>query len=169
MDKICPHGLMIFVTPDGGEFNGCSLCNPPDTSKKRNKNIGYNDILSGKYCDADTTMWLAENGTIIVECPDHAQENFKEDYFSIKHRDPEMGTPFCYNKKAGWGNYMSIQFQLNGEDLRFNSSLNIRKAGDDDTTKKISCNDFIWQLFNIGFDLGRNHDIDEILTHLCEV
>lgn len=175
MDKYCQHGMMIYVTPDGGEFNSCSVCNKDwdkGLKKKRDKStIGYNDLLSGEYCNADTIMWLAENGTIIVECPEHAVENFKEDYFSIKHRDPEMGTPFCYNKKAGWGNYMSIEFQVNGDEdfLRFNSSLNIRKSRDDDKTKKISCNDFIWQLFNLGFDLGRNHDIDEILEKLCEI
>lgn len=172
MDIYCPHGMLVYVMPDGGEFNSCSVCNPQETKNKRDKStIGYNDILSGEYCCADTVMWLAENGTIIIECPEHAQENFKEDYFSIKHRDPEMGTPFCYDKKAGWGNYMSIEFQLKGDEdfLHFNSSLNIRKSREDDKTKKISCNDFIWQLLNLGFDLGRNHDIDEILENLCSV
>ena len=173
METYCEHGMVVYVMPDGGNFNSCSLCNKDwDKGKKRRdkSTIGYNDLLSGEYCSADTILWLAENGVIIVECPEHAQDNFMEDYFSIKHRDPEIGTPFCYHKKAGWGNYMSILFKVKGDEdfLRFNSSLNVRNTNEDNV-KKISCNDFIWQLFNLGFDLGRNHNVDEILENLCDI
>ena len=169
MDKYCEHGMLIYMINDS-EFNSCSLCNPQTENeiRKRKVNIGYNDLLAGEWCNIDTILWLAENGTILVDCPEHAQNNFIENYFSIKNKNPDFGK-YCYSKKAGWGNYMSIEFQLKGnekEKIIFNSSLNIRKSRDN--TQKISCNDFIWQLLNLGFDLGKDHDIDEILKNITK-
>jgi len=116
---------------------------------------------------------LAQHSEIVAEVADKARSWFDESYCLIKNKYPEgQGYAPLAPKSNKWATEIRIRFDLpegiTSQDIVFGPEVNLvsRNSSYD---YEINKNELGWYLLSLGFNLGKNHDINEIKSHIPDV
>lgn len=107
----------------------------------------------------DAIDFLRDHGTVRVQLPNHAIAKFNSDYESTTGDKIDNTTEY-YSIIGGvpkWGSTLTLLFPKEGA-LLMPPSLNAHQyVNADPNVWCIMSNAFIWELFSIGFRLGKDH------------
>jgi hypothetical protein len=114
--------------------------------------------IAGQY--KDFVDFAREHGTIRVQLPQHAVPKFNSDYESITGATIDADTEH-YSIIGGvykWGATLTLMFPKEGAVLAPPHLHTHKYVHADEDLWCIMDNAFIFELFSIGFRLGKNHD-----------
>lgn len=165
--KCSKCGLTIYVKDDGVEIWTC--VHSPNykypVSSRRNKLISVNDLKSGNHCSPFTLGHIFATGRIEFTVPPHAEDVFREIYFSIKNVElPEKSSVYFNNMNRHDKRWYSskVVFDFYDGELDINSEYEIY-YGESANKVVVSRNVFTWYLLNMGMDVNGKHDPEKAL------
>lgn len=130
----------------------------PAPRGKRASRAPHKTAIAGQY--KDFIDFARDHGTIRVQTPQHAAAKFNGDYESVTGDVIDTNTEY-YSIIGGvykWGATLTLLFPAEGAALAPPSLGAHLHTKDDPNTWCIMNNAFIFELFSIGFKLGKNHD-----------
>ncbi len=164
--KRCPKCNLSIYLIKGEEKWTCTHSpnyRPEHVLARRNKLIAVNDLTSGKYCDPFTLGHLFATGRIEFTVPEHASEAFRENYYSIKHKElPNRCAVYFNQKDKKEKRWFSSRVVFDDTEISINSEY---ETFDMENSNKIyiSRNEFTWYLLNMGMAVDGNHDPEKAL------
>ncbi len=121
-----------------------------------------------------TLGYLTKKGFIEAIIPPKSKDGFDSTYYGIKRQFPQDNQPGYYVHDQGvdkWGTEMRLTFKIpktiSENELAFGPSVNVRESPNRDELR-INKNSLCWYLLEIGFNLGSNHDTNQIKSNIPE-
>lgn len=174
------HKVSVRYEQNGNDFDGKGvLCDldflqrmVANVMREHSRVIPYatNGDYNKRYFQ--TLGFLAKHCTITAQVPPHSQKSFDSRYFNIKNRliDPaQKDSHYNFASEKTWSPTIRIRFQIpnnmNLLDFAFwPFQTEVREL--ENNWVEINSVNWGWELLEMGFELGKDHNASEILKHV---
>jgi hypothetical protein len=101
--------------------------------------------------------FLASHAELVAFVVEKNEDSFLQRYYELKEREPLRFTLISNPKQ--WGNELRVIVEPS-----WNLTLGniIPVTGNTENRINFNSNSLVWWLLELGFDLGRNHDVESI-------